>query len=79
MQVVDCPMELLDLQCSCRFTHFSFLTVHRTCFVRLLLVHVNHLLHLVVASQEDARAIVDVLRHHMQHALHLAIDRLAAS
>jgi hypothetical protein len=35
-------------------------------------------LHLVVAAHEDAGPVVDVLRHYFQHALHIAVYRLAA-
>src|ERR1700744_1603798 len=42
------------------------------------LVHVDDLLHLVEAAEEDARPVVDVLRHHVQHALHVRVDRLPA-
>ena len=44
----------------------------------MLLVNVNHLLHLVVAAEEDAAPVVDVLGHHRQHASHVAVDGLAA-
>ena len=42
-----------------------------------LLVHINHFLHLVVAPQEDPRAVVDVFRHDGQHAIHVAVNRLS--
>ena len=53
-------------------------------FLRLTLdamtrVHVNHLLNFVVASQEDARSVVDVLRDDLEHPLHLTVDCLSAS
>ena len=43
------------------------------------LVESLHLLNLVIASHVDARAVVDVLRHDLQHASHLTVDGLAAS
>ena len=36
------------------------------------------LLNLIVASHVDSRAVMDVLRHDLEHAPHLAIDGLAA-
>ena len=47
--------------------------------VAMSLVHVNDLLHLVVTAHEDTRSVMYVLRYNSQHAIHLAVDRLAAS
>ena len=45
----------------------------------ILLVNINDLLHLLVAAQEDARSVVDVLGHDLDHAIHVAVDGLSAS
>ena len=42
-------------------------------------VHINHLLHLVIAAHKDARSVMDMLGHHRQHSRHLTVDRLSAS
>ena len=42
-------------------------------------MYIDDLLHLFEATHEDAGAVVNVLGHDLQHALHLAVDRLAAS
>lgn len=36
-------------------------------------------LDLIVATHEDTGLIVDVLGHHLEHSVHLAVDSLAAS
>ena len=40
---------------------------------------VDYLLNFIVASQEYTRPVMDVLRHYLQHSLHMAVDRLTAS
>jgi hypothetical protein len=40
---------------------------------------IDNLLDLVIAAKEDARPVVDVLRDHLKHALHVRVDGLAAS
>lgn len=47
--------------------------------LRILCVDINNLLHLVVASHEDTRPIMNILGHNLHHALHPAVDRLSAS
>jgi hypothetical protein len=42
-------------------------------------VDVNHFLDLLVATKEDAAAVVDVLRHDVHHTAHLAVNGLSAS
>jgi hypothetical protein len=48
-------------------------------YISLLLVEGLHLLNLVIAAHEDARLVVNVLRYNFEHALHLAVNRLATS
>lgn len=43
------------------------------------LVHVNDLLHLIIAAQEDTGTIMDMFRHNKQHAIHFTIDGLTSS
>lgn len=43
----------------------------------MLLVDINDLLHLIIASQENTASIVDMLRNHLEHSPHLTVDRLA--
>lgn len=45
----------------------------------MLLVNINHFLHLIVTAQEDSTAIVNVLGNDGQHATHMAVDRLTTS
>lgn len=44
-----------------------------------LVVELLHLLDLVVTTHEDTGLVVDVLRHHLEHAVHLAVDSLTTS
>lgn len=44
----------------------------------MLLVHINNLLHLVIAAHENPRPIVDMLRYNRQHSFHTAVDGLTA-
>ena len=46
--------------------------------LRMLFMNINDLLHLVVTAHEDARAVVDMLRHYLEHPAHLAVDGLPA-
>ncbi len=59
----------------CRFCPYS--PTRQTDRNPLLLVKRLYLLNLVIATHKDARPIVDVLGHHLEHAAHLAIDGLA--
>lgn len=52
---------------------------HPAILLGVLLMHINDLLHFVIASHEDPRAIMDMLRHDCQHPLHVAIDGLSSS
>lgn len=45
----------------------------------LFLVGINNLLHFVQAAHEDSRSVMNVLRLDLEHALHLAVDRVPAS
>lgn len=45
----------------------------------MLLVDVDNLLHLIVASQEDSTPVVNVLGHNVDHTAHLAVNSLTAS
>ncbi len=65
------PRPALDRQCA------SAPEVLRTNTV--LLVDIDDLLHLIIAAHEDSAAIVDMLGYDLDHALHLAVHRLAAS
>ena len=47
--------------------------------LRMFLVHINHLLHLIVASHKNPGPVVDMLRHYLEHSLHLAVHRLTAT
>lgn len=40
----------------------------------VLLVDVEDFLHFLLAAHEDAASVVDVLRHHFEHAVHVAVD-----
>ena len=51
----------------------------QSCSDPMLLVHINDLLHLVIAAQKDTASIVDVLRHDSDHPAHLAVDCLTTS
>lgn len=44
-----------------------------------LVVELLHLLDLVVTTHEDTGLVVDVLGHHLEHAVHLAVDSLTTS
>ena len=44
----------------------------------MFLVDVDDLLYLIIAAEEDAAPVMDVLGHDFNHALHLAVDCLAA-
>ena len=45
----------------------------------ILLMHVNNLLDLIVAAQEDARSVVNVFWDNLNHPPHVAIDCLPTS
>jgi hypothetical protein len=40
-------------------------------------VELLNLLDLVVTAHEDTSLVVDVLGHHLEHSVHLAVDSLA--
>lgn len=42
----------------------------------VLEMHVDDLLHFIVASHEDSGSVVDVFGHDFEHACHLTIDGL---
>lgn len=44
----------------------------------MLLVSIEDLLDFIIASQEYAGSVVDMLRHNLQHPTHLAVDRLTS-
>lgn len=46
--------------------------------LRMLLMHINHLLHLIPTPHENPRPIMNMLRQHLQHPLHPPIHRLPA-
>lgn len=44
-----------------------------------LLVELLDLLNLIITSHKDTGSVVDVLRNHIEHPLHVVVDSLAAS
>ena len=65
--------KLILMSCTVAVRH----TTRALSLFRVLFVHVDNLLHLVVATHEDTGSVVDMLRHDCQHTLHAAVDRLA--
>lgn len=53
---------------------FLFLVSSDFFLLLVLLVHVDDALDLLLAAEEDAAPVVDVLGHDLHHALHLAVD-----
>lgn len=49
--------------------------LNSTHLLLVFLVHINHLLHLLLTSQEDTTPVVNMLRHNLHHALHLTVNR----
>ena len=43
----------------------------------VFLMHIYHLLYLIEAPHKDARPVMDMFRHHREHTLHSAVDRLS--
>jgi hypothetical protein len=76
-----CPVKQGVLGHSTQFdaiqAKVSNATIQNTPWSRSLVERLD-LLNLVIAAHEDARPVVDVLGHDFQHALHLAVDGLAA-
>ncbi len=46
--------------------------------LHVLLVHLDHFLHFVVATHKNSGPVMNVLRYDGEHTLHSTIDRLAA-
>lgn len=47
--------------------------------LHMLLVHLNHFLHLIIAAHENARSVVNMFGYDGEHTFHSAVNRLAAS
>lgn len=64
--------------CCCYIAVAATETIDWQAMLCYLFIEGLDLLDLVVAPQENARAVVDVLRHDLEHPAHLIVDGLAA-